>query len=310
MRRRWISLLRICRYGFNNFSRNAWLSTAATLVMVVTLLVLLTTFTARMIFNDTLDKIREKIDVTVFLVDEITVEQLNELKADISKLEIVSSIDHVSKEQAREIFKSQNKPFVEQLEALGELGEYNPFPASLRIILTDPNRLNEVTDLVNQDKYLALQSESNSTAQERRAAIETIARAASFSEIVGLVASIVFVVLSVMTIFNTIRMAIFNRRDEIEIMKLIGASKNFIRGPFIVEASLYGVFAAVISIALMYGMLLAGGPYLRSYQDIEVNSTLNLFTHWPLVILAAQLGIGVGIGVISSLLAIRRYLKL
>ncbi|HEU5187310.1 MAG TPA: permease-like cell division protein FtsX [Candidatus Saccharimonadales bacterium] len=307
--RRWNSFLRICRYGFSNFARNAWLSTAATIVMVVTLLVLLTTFTARMIFNDTLGKIREKIDVSVYLVDAITEEQRTKFTQAIEDLEIVTSVEYTSKEQARELFKQQNKAYFEQLEALGELGEQNPFPASLRIYTNDPNRLEEINQLVNKDEYKLLQSEPASISGERRSAIDTIARAAYFSEIVGLGASVIFVTLSIMIIFNTIRMAIFNRRDEIEIMKLIGAEKSFIRGPFIIEASLYGVFAAIISVALMYGLLIAAGPQLVAY-DIEVSPTLAIFATWPLLIFLAQLGVGVVIGVVSSLLAMRRYLKL
>lgn len=307
--RKWHAFLRICRYGFSNFARNAWLSTAATIVMVVTLTVLLTTFTARMIFNDTLGKIREKIDVSVYLVDTITDEQRAKLTSAIEDLEIVTSVQYTSKAQAREVFKEQNKAYFEQLEALGELGEQNPFPASIRIYTNDPNRLEEINTLVNQEEYKVLQSEPASISGERRTAIDTIARAAYFSEIVGLVASVIFVFLSIMIIFNTIRMAIFNRRDEIEIMKLIGAEKSFIRGPFIIEASLYGVFAAIISVALMYGLLITAAPNLLTY-DIEVGPTLELFAQWPVVIFLIQLGIGMLIGVISSLLAIRRYLKL
>lgn len=309
MRRSWITFLRICKYGFSSFTRNAWLSTAATIVMVVTLMILLTTFTARLVFNDTLDKIREKIDVSVYLTDDITEQQREDFIDAIEQLEIVSRVEYISKEQARESFKNQNKADFEQLEALGELGESNPFPASLRIYPNDSNRLDEITQLVNSEEYKIYQSEPASTAGERKQAIETIARAARFSEIAGLVALVIFVTLSVMIIFNTIRMAIFNRRDEIEIMKLIGASKNFIRGPFIVEASLYGVFASVITIVLMYGVLLTVGPNLGNY-DIEISHTLSVFSTWPVVIFLALLGIGVLIGVISSTLAIRRYLKL
>lgn len=309
VRRRWNTFLRICHYGFSNFARNAWLSTAATIVMVVTLVILLTTFTARMIFNDTLGEIREKIDVSVYLSDTTTDDQRAEFTKAIETLPIVTSVEYINKDQAREIFKQDNKASFEQFEALAELGETNPFPASLRIHTNDPNRLEEINALVNKEEYKALQSEQASISGERRKAIDSIARAAYFSEVAGLIASVVFVTLSIMIIFNTIRMAIFNRRDEIEIMKLIGAEKSFIRGPFIIEASLYGVFASIISVATMYGLLIFAAPNLVSY-DIEIGPTLTVFSQWPAVIFVAQLGIGMLIGIISSLLAIRRYLKL
>jgi cell division transport system permease protein len=308
MRRKWITFLRVCRYGLSNFSRNAWLSMAATVVMVVTLSVLITTYTARLVFDDTLAGIREKIDVSVYLADDITDEQRNKLIDAIKAVPIVTTIDYISKDEAREIFKEQNKDYFSQLEALGELGETNPFPASLRIKTSDPDKLELINQVVSSDQFKDLQSEPATISGERKAAIESIARAASFSEIVGIVASAVFLILSVMIIFNTIRMAIFNRRDEIEIMKLIGAEKSFIRGPFIVEASLYGVFAAIISVTLIYLLLLTAAPQLANY-DVQVGPTIKLFTDWPVVIFLAQLLAGIVIGVVSSLLAIRRYLK-
>lgn len=281
---------------------------AATVVMVVTLTIIITTFTARLVFDDTLAGIRSKIDVSVYLADNITDQQRQELTDAIKAVPIVTSIDYTSKEQAREIFKQQNASYFSQLEALGELGETNPFPASLRVKTSDPDKLSLINDVVSQDKYKSYQSEPASISGQRRAAIETIARAASFSEIAGFAASGIFLVLSIMIIFNTIRMAIFNRRDEIEIMKLIGAEKSFIRGPFIVEASLYGVFAAVISVALIYLLLLTAAPQLANY-DIVIGPTIKLFTDWPWLVFLAQLGAGIVIGIVSSLLAIRRYLK-
>jgi cell division transport system permease protein len=111
-----------------------------------------------------------------------------------------------------------------------------------------------------------------------------------------------------MIIFNTIRMAIFNRRDEIEIMKLIGAEKSFIRGPFIVEASLYGIIAAVVSVGLVYAALVFAGPSISSY-GIEVSGTIKLFSQWPVVIFLSVIFVGIMIGIISSFMAMRRYLK-
>jgi cell division transport system permease protein len=308
MRRRWITFLRICRYGLNNFSRNAWLSMAATVVMVVTLTVVITTFTARMVFDDTLGGIREKIDVSVYLSDNITPEQQQKLEDAIKAVPIVTSIEHITKDQAREIFKQQNKDYFSQLEALGELGDINPFPASLRVKTSDPDKLSLINDVVSKPEFKDAQSEPASISGQRKEAIDNIAKAASFSEVVGLAASGVFLVLSIMIIFNTIRMAIFNRRDEIEIMKLIGAEKRFIKGPFIVEASLYGVFAAIISVALIYLVLLTAAPQLANY-DIQIGPTITFFTQWPGLIFLAQLAVGVIIGILSSQMALRRYLK-
>lgn len=308
MRRKWITFMRVLRYGVNNFSRNAWLTTAATIVMVITLTIILTTLIARMVFADTLDIIRQKIDISVFLRDDITKSQQSELVNAIKAVPIVTDIDYISKDQARQKFVEDNKGDTQQLQAIGELGSDNPFPASLRVHVKDTNKLEQVYDVVNQEKFKKMQSAPAFGSDERKQAVERIASVAQFSEIAGLAGSTLFLMISIMIIFNTIRMAIFNRRDEIEIMKLIGAEKSFIRGPFIMEACLYGVIAALASVALVYLALVALAPGMASY-GIEMGPTIKFFTQWPIIIMGGQILVGIFIGIISSLLAMRRYLK-
>lgn len=228
MRRTWITLGRICRYGLANFARNAWLSTAATVVMTVTLTIILATFTIHLIFKDTLADVRQKIDISVYLADDITKEKQDELERAIKNIASVTTIDYVSKAQARQEYISQNSGDQQQLEALSVLGEDNPFPASLRVHVSNTDHLNQIADLVNKEEWVAYQypGKKASISGSRKDAIENIARAAQFSEIAGLAVSGLFLALSIMVIFNTIRMAIFNRRDEIEIMKLIVQPKG------------------------------------------------------------------------------------
>lgn len=310
MRRKWITLTRICRYGLANFARNAWLTTAATAVMTVTLTIILATFTLHLVFKDTLTEIEKKIDISIYLNDKITDSQRKEFESAIKGVASVTTIDYVSKTQARQDYVNQNSGDSQQLEALSVLGDANPFPASLKVHVSNTNHLQEIADLVGQDKWKDYQAPGKkaSISGSRKDAIENIARAAQFSEIAGLAVSGLFLVLSIMVIFNTIRMAIFNRRDEIEIMKLIGAEKSFIRGPFIVEACLYGIFAAVVAIALMYSALLAAGPSIAN-AGITINPTIKFFGDYPVLIFISELLAGILIGIVSSFMAIRRYLK-
>ena len=301
--------MRVVRYGVSNFSRNAWLTTAATIVMILTLTIVLATFTSQLVFTDTIDQLRQKIDVSVYLKDEISDDNKDKLEDAIRDLPIVTSIDYVSKEEAREKFIQDSKGNIAQLQAIDALDGKNPLPASLRVHVNDTNKLNLINDLINKDEYKEMQSKPASISGSRKEAIENIAKGAQFTSIGGLVISVIFVVISIMIIFNTIRMAIFNRRDEIEIMKLIGAEKSFIRGPFIVEASLYGIIAAVISTVLVYGILvILARPDIAEY-GIKAAPTLQFFNTWPVVIMLAEIGLGVLIGMFSSLLAMRRYLK-
>src|SRR6266496_56630 len=309
MRRGFTTVLRIFRYGLNNFSRNAWLTTAATVVMTITLLIIITTMFARFVFNDTIDQVRQKIDVSVYLKDEDTPAQVQDFARQLKAVPVVTSVDYVSKQQARTTFEEQNRAEFQQLQALAELGSDNPFPASLRIKTRDPNKLEGLNAVIGKNKPLLDTSLPTSYSGDRKAAIDRIAQVSQFSETAGLVAAAVFVVISIMIVFNTIRMAIFNRKDEIEMMKLIGAEKRFIRGPFIVEAAMYGALAAIVSVILVYAVIIVKAHDLEQYE-IAVSGTIHFFQAWPVLILLTQLLVGVLIGVFSAQLAIRRYLRL
>jgi cell division transport system permease protein len=308
MRRKWITFTRIGRYGLANFARNAWLTTAATVIMTFTLTIILATFTLHLIFNDTLADQRQKIDISVYLIDAITPEQQADLQKALKALPSVTTVEYASKAENRQQFINANTGNRAVLEGLSAIDATNPIPASLHVHVSDTNHFDAISSLLKQAKYKAMQVRDASLNGSRKDAIENIGRAVQFAEIAGLVVSGLFLVLSIMVVFNTIRMAIFNRRDEIEIMKLIGAEKSFIRGPFIVEASLYGVFAAIVAVALLYGALLAVGSTLAS-ADISIQPTIAFFTKYPALIFAGELAAGVVIGMISSLLAIRRYLR-
>lgn len=309
MKRSMTTIFRIFRYGLDNFRRNAWLTTAATIVMTITLLIIITTVFARFVFNDTIDQVRQKIDISVYLKDEATPSQVQKFVNELKQVPLVTSVTYTSKDQARQDFESQNKSEFSNLQALSELGSDNPFPASLKIKTKDPNKLDELNAVITKNKSLLDTNTPTSYSGERKAAIDKIADVSRFAETGGLVAAAVFVVISVMIVFNTIRMAIFNRRDEIEMMKLIGAEKRFIRGPFIVEAASYGVLAAVISVILIYAVILSRAGELAQYE-IVVSGAVQFFQTWPILIFLGQLLVGILIGVFSAQLAIRRYLKL
>lgn len=309
MKRTMTTILRIFRYGLDNFRRNAWLTTAATIVMTITLLIVIVTVFARFVFNDTIDQVRQKIDISVYLKDEDTPAQVQKFIGAIKQVPQVTSVEYISKEDARNVFEQQNKTEFSNLQALAELGSDNPFPASLKVKTKDPNKLDALNAVINSNKPLLDDKTPTSYSGERKAAIDNIANISQFSETAGLVAAAVFVVISIMIVFNTIRMAIFNRRDEIEMMKLIGAEKHFIRGPFIVEAAMYGVLAAIVSVILIYAVILTRADSLTQY-DIVVGNTVHFFQAWPVLIFLGQMLVGILIGVFSAQLAIRRYLKL
>lgn len=308
-RRQWITFLRMCRYGVNNFSRNAWLTVAATAVMTITLLIVFSTLAARNTLLTTVDDIKDKVDMSIYLKTDVSDTDVKTIQSDLRDLESVKSVSYVSPEAARESFAEQNSKNPDALSALNEAT--NKFSGTLRVKLVDINDTTELAQFVKSNETVKNNIDPDrepSFAGERKSAIEGIAKGVVFADRVGLIATVIFVVISSLIVFNTIRMAIFNRRDEIEMMKLIGADKNFIRGPFIVEAVVYGFIAAIL--ATILGV--SGLYWLkdRLIAGVQVEPTLNFVMQYIGFVALGMIVIGALIGVISSLLATRRYLKI
>ena len=309
-RRRLLTFWRVIRYGTDSFVRNSWLSVAATAVMTITLLIIFTAFVTQNILTDTINELQSKVNMSIYLKTDTTDKVGNSLKDELKKLPSVKSVEYINAEKGRAQYAKDNSSSPEDLVALTEAT--NQIPATLKVSLLNINDTSQLEKFVAENKVVKEHLDAKhkpSFAGDRRNTIQTIGRAVNFAQVVGLAAGIIFVVISSLIIFNTIRMAIFNRKEEIQMMKLIGADQSFIRGPFLVEAIIYGFIAAFIASGLGIWALYASSKTLLSYQ-ITVQPTINLITlYLPLVVLA-MMGIGAVIGIISSLLATRRYLKL
>lgn len=309
MKRKMITLSRIFKSGLTNFIRNAWLSVAAIAVMVITLTIVLFSVIANATFANTIQQITDKIDISVYLKDDATEEATQEIISKIESVENVKEVEYVSKEQAKENFINQNADDLDLRVSITQTGD-NPIPATIRIKPVDTNKLEELNNEIKGlgiDDYIL----DVSYKEERKTAIDNIAQATFFLRRVGIAGVAVFAAISMLIIFNTIRMAIFNRREELGIMRLLGASTLYIRGPFVVETVLYGVIAAIVSVALCNSLFVvsssAFGASSLGLLDIGFASQYFADNFW--VILATQLGIGVLIGGVSSFVATRRYLK-
>jgi cell division transport system permease protein len=300
---------RIVKTGFLNFVRNAWLGIAAMAVMVITLTIILFSIIANATFANTVQQITDRIDVSVYLNDSVTIKQRDELINNLKGLENVEGVTYISKDQALVIYKQQNVGNSDLLTAISQTD--NPLPASLQIKPRDPNRIEEIRTYLEQGDIKALQSDETSYSGDRKQAIDKITSATSFFRKAGIAGIIIFAIISMLIIFNTIQMAIFNRRDELTIMRLLGASTNFIRGPFIVESILYGLVSGVLSIIIIQALFSVSSRTFEasSLGILDINYSNTYFREHFFIFLGLQLGVGVLIGAISSLIATRRYLK-
>ena len=309
-RRQWLTFVRMCRYGVNNFTRNTWLTVAATAVMTLTLVCVLVTVVAQNILTDTASEIARNIDRSIYLKTGTTEQEARPIVSDLRALSNVDSVKFVSTQQGRADFAKEKKKDSRILNALTIATD--KIPATIRINLKDPNDTSQLVSFVSNNEPLKQYIDKNVTPSfmgNRKNATDTIADWTLAAQKVGIGASILFMAMSVLIIFNTIRMAIFNRKDEIEMMKLIGADKSFIRGPFVVEAVVYGCIAAFIATGLGFGVMMGVRDKVAEW-GIMIAPTVNLYTTYIAFVLLGTIILGAIIGAVSSLLATRRYLKI
>lgn len=306
---RFITLERIIKNGFVNFTRNVWLSIAAIAMMTITLTILLFAVVANATFSHTVNDLTSHIDVSVYLKDSITDAQRTDLTKKIEAISNVKAVTYLTKEQALKNYQASNATNTNLLAAISATD--NPLPASLNIKPKNPNNLDSIKTFLDKPEIQALQSDPTSYSGDRKSAVDNITRATHFFQQAGVVGIIVFVVISMLIIFNTIRMTIFNRRDELIIMRLLGASTSYIRGPFIVETMIYGAVAAMVSILICVSLFKVASSTLQasSLGLLDIKYSDRFFTSHLWGIIGAQVGIGIIIGAVSSMIATRRYLK-
>lgn len=309
MQRRLITFWRVIHTGIINFMRNVTLAVAAIAVMVVTLTIVLFSLITNATFENTITQITNKIDISVFLKDGDTTAQTNQLIAQLKRLPNAKSVSYLTKADALRQYEAQNAGNPQLLTAINETS--NPLPATILIKPVNLNHIQDIKDYLSRPGAAALQSDQPSYSGDRKQAIDNITHATDVLRKIGVVTVGVFAVICVLIIFNTIQMAIFNRRDDINIMRLLGASTSYIRGPFIVESAIYGLLSAIFSVLIVNSAFLASSNALQasSLGLLDINYANQYFDAHFWQLLTLQIAIGIIIGMASSIIATRRYLK-
>jgi cell division transport system permease protein len=299
-----IILVRMINSGLHNIVRNFWLTTAATAVMMITLSILLFSFAANKTLAETIDNRTDDFFVGLYFKSNPEPSLLSSLRSEIEAKDYVVRVTFISEEEARTNFEAQSED--EFISEGLSLFEENILPSSFDIRLNDLNFVDEIVSIAEQPKYSEIYDRTNDS-DVSRDSIEQFLVIKDGVNRVSLFGVIIFGAISILIVFNTIRMAVFSRNLEIEIMKLIGATPNYIRGPFLVESALYGIVAALLAFSTVYSVMLSVLPEISSLQS---DQTISFFSkNWLLVLLGMML-IGIVIGLLSSWLATAKYLRL
>lgn len=300
-----ITFYRIIKAGIVNFVRNGVLSFASTTIMVLTLLSLSLFFIVNVALTTGIKAIQDKIDISAYLNDNVKEEQIVDMQKRFAELSEVKTVKYVSKTEALDIYKKQNAGNTKLLESLE--GIENPLPASIEIKVHDPSKLDQVTGVFEEEKYKPLVRKVSY--KENKAVIDKLFSATEFIKRLGIAATTAFATVALIIVFNTIRIAIFSQKDDIEIMRLVGATNWFIRGPFILEGILIGLIATIVSMIGLAAILYYAGPALANYFGGVGSDVTGYLNQNVVTIFLIQLAISVVLGVASSWLALRRYLK-
>lgn len=301
-----LSLIRIFRFGLQNFFRNFWLAIATVSVLMLTLVTVNALVIANVLGKAALTTVKSKIDVSVHFKPDVEESRVQTVKIALLSMPEVKDVEYVSPVSALERFSRDFENDEEVLAALGEVGN-NPFGATLAV---------KARDLKDYPKILAsLDTESFSTLIEdkdfddREVMINRVESLSSRIELTGIGLSLLFVLITLLIVFNTIRVSIYTHREELGIMRLVGASDWFIRAPYYVESVLWSVVAVGLVSALLYPALHVIQPFMQAFFGTDLVDLVGFYNANAAKIIGAQL-IGIGVmALVTTKLATARYLK-
>lgn len=309
MKRKLITLRRIFSHGVQNFFRNSWLSVAATAVMVVALVIILSAIVLNVTARNAISELSKNLKVSIYILDEAAPADVATLQKALVSNQYVADVNYISKSQAQEQFTESFQNDQKLLEGLALLGG-NSLPASFEVSVKDLSKIQEVGDIAKKEEFKTIVESITLGKTDAKKTIDRAASAQDFITTASIIAASIFAVVSMLIIFNTIRMAIFTRQEEIRTEKLLGATPGYIRGPFLVESSMYGIIAGIIATSAVVGVVLSLGSKVST--QAEFAETYKFFTD-PTIIVALYIGsimLGVLVGIISSTLAMEKHLKL
>lgn len=287
-----------------NFWRNGWLSVAAVSVLLLSLYVIGVLFVVMMAANGILKNVEDKINVSIYFKSDVSEQKIEEIKNNLESYSEIKSVDYISKERALADFKSNNADEPVIIKSLEEIGE-NPLLASLVVRANDPNKYQSISDYVNSSFGDDI---SRINYGKNKEVISKLNNIIAQMKKIGVALTIIFGAVSVLIIFNTIRITIYTHKQEIEVMRLVGASNMYIRLPFIFVGIIYGVAASIIAMILLFLTIRFVSPYVSNM--ISSRNLLSFYFGNLGMLLGTQVVAGSFLGIFSSWIAIRKYLKI
>ena len=300
------TFFRVLKFSAQDVARNVWLSAATITILVLTLFSINIMVTVRIISDNAISVIKDKVDFSLYLKNESREDEVLALKTRIEGLGNVKSVEYISKQQALQKFRDKNQNNQQVIEALRELGK-NPLSPSLVI---SPSDTAQAPQLVESLKRLDSDIIESRNFSDNATIIKKIDYITNKINEAGLFVIIIFSLTSLLVIYNTIKVAIYTHRREIEIMRLVGASRSFIVAPFLVSALIYSLIAILVITSVFFPFLSLLQPYLEVFfTGYNINIVSYFITNFW-VIFGIEFFAAAFAAMLASLLAVRKYSKI
>lgn len=268
---------RIFHFGFKNFWRNGWLSMATVAIMTLALFVLASLIIFGVITAQAAASIQDKIDISVYFTTNTSEDQILSIQQSLEGLSEVQSVDYISRDQALAIFKQNHATDPTISQAINEL-DTNPLEASLNIKAKDPSQYADIAQYLSSPA-IAQYLDGLPSYYNNQTVIDRLTKIVKTVEVGGFVVTLFLAIVAGLVVFNTIRLAIYSNREEIGVMRVVGASNAFVRGPYVVEGMICGTIAAVASLILIAPVLYFVAPYLNVFIP-GLDIFQYFYTHW------------------------------
>lgn len=298
------SFRKILKFSWESFSQNKGLFFTTILVITITTFLITSLFLLRGLTNSLVSSLQEKVDISVYFNLDVEEKDILQVKEKLAEIPEVRDVKYISREQALDDFIEKHKDNPVIIESLEEIGE-NPLAAHLNVRAWQASQYEQISGFLEQGYFRELIDKIDY--HQNKTLIERIFSISATIERSSVILILVLVVLAILVAFNTVRLGILNFRKEISIMRLVGASNWFIRGPFIVQGVISGILATIVTLSLF-----SLGSYVLSSKIEILISGFSLFDYFKSnlgTILSIQLVCALGLGIIPALFAIRRYLK-
>lgn len=298
--------LRIIKTGLVGFWRNVWLSAGAVMIMTVTLVIFSVLFLLFSITNYSVKSIKERVDVSVYLNKNILEDKAQEIKEKIKNIPEVKEVAYVSAEEVLKDFKIENQSNEKVVAALNEVNE-NPFGVTIRIKAQKLEDYPSITEKLGSEEYKEFIRSINY--EDNRNVIQTLGQILRILVTFGSGLVVALALIAILVIFNTITLIINNRKEEVEIMRLVGATDWYIRWPFLTESLLYAIASTFITLVLFFPVYKYLLPKITQFiSSAPLLGTESVFSFTFLVFAVLIISVFLSLG--STLLAIRKYLKI